>query len=373
MLQSGPRPTRRAALTALLGLVLLVATACAAPASARPGIPPLPPPTPTVAIPTEGAQVSLPADAAPHNSLTEWWYYTGHLEVADGRKFGFEYVFFQSTRARQPTGYAAHFAITDRARQEFRFAERTEALPAGSPLPTSFDLTVGDWRMFAENDGERLQAAMPGYAIDLFLRDLKPPALQQGTGLIDFGPAGSSFYYSRTRIEVTGTLTVDGEPLAVTGLAWMDHQWGDFLVLGGQGGGWDWFSFQFDDGRDLMISLLRRADGSWFLPYATLVEVDGRTVDLPSEAFSVEVLDHWTSPATGTVYPSRWRVRVPEYGIDFIATPTIPDQELLTTESTAVIYWEGEVLVEGTAGDRPLTGLGYVELTGYSTGRPPVS
>ena len=339
-------------------------------AADRQPIPPLPPPTPTVAIPAGVPQVRLPEDARPHDSLTEWWYYTGHLDASDGRHVGFELVFFQSTRARQPTGYAAHFAVTDPAAGRFVYDERNDSLPAGSPQPPTFDLRVQEWRMFAEDGGERLQATMPGYAIDLRLTDRKPAALHQGTGLIDFGPAGLSYYYSRTRIDVAGTLEVDGQPLAVTGTAWMDHQWGDFLVLGGNGGGWDWFAFQLDDGRDLMISLLRDAQGNWFLPYATLVESTGQAIDLPGEAFQVEVTDHWTSPRTGIRYPAGWRVRVPSYGLDLTATPTLNEQELITTQSTGVTYWEGEVRLSGSADGRPVGGLGYVELTGYTPPAP---
>ena len=44
----------------------------------------------------------------------------------------------------------------------------------------------------------------------------------------------------------------------------------------------------------------------------------------------------------------------------------MPNQELVTERSTQVTYWEGEVTVSGTVGDRPMTGQGYVELTGYA-------
>ena len=43
----------------------------------------------------------------------------------------------------------------------------------------------------------------------------------------------------------------------------------------------------------------------------------------------------------------------------------MPDQELDTRQSTANIYWEGEVLITGTRNGAPIGGEGYVELTGY--------
>jgi hypothetical protein len=42
------------------------------------------------------------------------------------------------------------------------------------------------------------------------------------------------------------------------------------------------------------------------------------------------------------------------------------DQELLTSATTGLAYWEGQVEVRGRSGDAGLAGLGYVELTGYA-------
>ena len=37
-----------------------------------------------------------------------------------------------------------------------------------------------------------------------------------------------------------------------------------------------------------------------------------------------------------------------------------------TLGSTGVTYWEGSVSIDGTKNDNPVTGDGYVELTGYA-------
>src|SRR4029450_10254533 len=85
---------------------------------------------------------------------------------------------------------------------------------------------------------EAAMAGSPGgLGLELTLAATKPPALHDHDGWIDFGPAGSSYYYSRTAMTAAGTLTLDGKPLAVDGSAWFDHQWGDFIS--GGGGGWD--------------------------------------------------------------------------------------------------------------------------------------
>ncbi len=79
----------------------------------------------------------------------------------------------------------------------------------------------------------------------------------------------------------TGTVTLGGETLEVEGDAWFDHQWGDFISVGG--GGWDWFAVNLDDGTDLTLSLVRAADGTYPLVYGTLVDADGTARHLDAD------------------------------------------------------------------------------------------
>ena len=110
-------------------------------------------------------------------------------------------------------------------------------------------------------------------------------------------------------MDATGTLTVDGRTVTVDGSAWFDHQWGDFISVGG--GGWDWFAVNLADGTDLTLSLVRDADGGYPLIYGTVVAPDGTVRHLEREAFSVDVTARWTSPATGADYPAGWTIRIP--------------------------------------------------------------
>jgi predicted secreted hydrolase len=306
--------------------------------------------------------VSLPKDEAPHGDLTEWWYYTGHL-YSGGRRYGFEYVVFQAVRGRLPRSYASHFAITDVGRRSFAHDQRSYTGPQPQPAQ-GFDLRVGSWRMGGLNGSDRLRASMDEYAIDLQLRATKPPVLHDDDGIVSFGPVGDSYYYSRTRMEVSGTLTDRGERLPVTGQAWMDHQWGNFISVAG--GGWDWYSVQLEDGSDITLSVVRDLEGRTGLRYGTYVDPQGRAERLAAERFEVRATGSWESPRTGAKYPSGWRLTLPEKGLDVRITPVIADQELDTRETTGVTYWEGSVDVSGTRGGKPARGVGYVELTGYA-------
>jgi predicted secreted hydrolase len=210
--------------------------------------------------------------------------------------------------------------------------------------------------------------AAPGFGIDLDLAASKPATLHDTDGWVDFGPAGGSYYYSRTRMAATGEVTIDGTPVEVTGTAWFDHQWGDFIAVGG--GGWDWFALGLDDGTDITLSLVRGQDGTYPLVYGTLVDPKGDARHLSAGDFVVTPTGSWTSPRSGATYPSGWRVRIPSAGLDLEVSPTVLDQELDTRATTGVVYWEGDQVVGGTMGGRPIAGRGYVELTGYGGADP---
>ncbi|MBI4495104.1 MAG: hypothetical protein HY690_20205 [Chloroflexi bacterium] len=333
--------------------------------SCQPARPPQPlaPLAPTVQ-PTP-APVRLPADDAPHDVLTEWWYYTGHLYGADGQRYGFEFVIFQSVRGQNPIGYLAHVALTDPQRGRFRYAARTAQRTA---LPASLDLEVDGWRLSGGDGRDQIAADLDDYALELRLVSQKPPALHHG-GLISFGPAGDSYYYSRTRLAVSGQVREGDTWRQVEGQAWHDHQWGNFVVA--TVGGWDWFSLQLDEGSELMLFLLRDAQGASSGVFGTVVDRAGQTTELPADAAEVAALGSWTSPHTGARYPSGWEVRLaarPELGLPQASlrlVPVLEDQELAFERMP---YWEGAVQVSGTLGGRGVAGEGYVELTGYRPG-----
>ncbi len=319
----------------------------------------------SVGAPTEPATplppVRFPQDEAPHNDLTEWWYYTGHLEGGN-RRYGFEMVVFQAVRGALPRAYVAHFAVTDSERRKFAYDQKQYTGPQPRQ-DDGFHLRLDDWMMSGSGGTDRLKATMDNYGIDLVLKMTKPVVLHDRDGVISFGPAGDSYYYSRTRMDVQGTITDHGQRLRVTGQAWMDHQWGNFISVAG--GGWDWYSAQLDDGADVTISVVRDLEGRTILEYGTYVDAKGKASHLTSEMIEVRATGNWTSSRTGATYPSGWRLRIPSRRLDLTIKPVILDQELDTRASTGVAYWEGAVEVTGS-----VSGRGYVELTGYAKQKP---
>ncbi|HOX42564.1 MAG TPA: lipocalin family protein [Myxococcota bacterium] len=311
--------------------------------------------------PAVATSVRLPADAAPHDDSMEWWYYTGHL-FAGQRRFGFELTIFQ-VDVGADLSYIGHAALTDLERGEHVYAQdiitRAELYPR-------FDLAVGPWSMRAEGQTDRLEFGLERYALSLELVPEKPPAIHGGDGLIDMGSDKTSFYYSKTRLRAAGSLSLDGQALAVSGQAWMDHQWGDFDVFGSDG--WDWFSLQLEDGWELMLFLLHFTDGHVDITGGTLVSPEGCAREFTD--FEIQATGEWVSPHTGAVYPHGWTLSVPDEGLELVITPALADQEVDSRATTLNVYWEGAVDVAGTHRGAATAGLGYVELAGYSAWGP---
>jgi predicted secreted hydrolase len=242
------------------------------------------------------------------------------------------------------------------------------SIVGGDPGTRGAFLAVGvpPWTMRGNGGSDHLTAASlrQGFGFDLLLdAQGRPAVLHDHVGYIDFGPLGGSYYYSRPRMAVNGTLTVGGGVQAVTGEAWFDHQWGDFLTVGG--GGWDWFAINLADGTDLTLQKVRSASGAPALAYGTLRLPDGTTEHLGADAFSIGADGSWTSAATGATYPAGWTVRVPGEDLVIHLRPTVAGQELDTRPTTGVTYWEGSQVVSAMRGGQPLGGESYVELTGY--------
>jgi predicted secreted hydrolase len=226
---------------------------------------------------------------------------------------------------------------------------------------------VGDWSIQCLNGQDHLVASQQNYAINLNLTGHKPAVLHNGNGLISFGPGGFSYYYSRTHMDVSGTITDHNQPLQVSGgLAWMDHQWGNFLALGG--GGWDWYSIQLNNDTEMMLYVIRDASGTITSTYASYIDATANDSILQPTAVHTTALATWTSPTTGITYPSGWRVDINDTHVQATlnVTPLLQNQELVTLASTGNVYWEGAVSVQGQAHGQAVAGQGYVELTGYT-------
>jgi predicted secreted hydrolase len=325
--------------------------------------------------------VELPRDDAAHDAPIEWWYWVGHLEDDAGRRFGFQLTFFKAYPPQglrlfggvpaywlMAKGHVAHAAVTDLGAGRHAMAQRFDAYYPADASRRDLEVFVGDWRASRAPDGvsHALSFTVGGFALELELTPRKPAVLHgDPPGIHSMGPGGVSLYLSYTRLEARGTLRGPcAFPRAcpateVRGVAWHDHQWGDFSI--DAFGGWDWFALQLDDGAEVMLYLIRGDDGELLSASGSLVAADGRSLPLAADDFEVVATGAtWVSSSTGAVYPAEWRVRVPAHELDALVIPLLADQEMDTRATTGIVYWEGAVEVRGS---RP--GVGYVELTNY--------
>ncbi len=328
---------------------------------------------------TQPNQIQFPRDLGPHADFqTEWWYYTGNLKTETGRPFGYQLTFFRSAIAppppqspspwRTPQLYSAHFTLSDIEAQQFYPYERYSrgAVGLAGAAADPYQVWLEDWSAEAIAPNQvRLQAQSAATAIDLVVSQTLPPILQGDRGLSQKGreSGNASYYYSMVQQPTTGKITVGDQTYPVSGITWKDHEYSTSALSAGTVG-WDWFSLQLDNGMALMLYGLRHQDGS-LEPTSggTLIQADGSTVQLSPGDWQIDVQKTWKSPRSGAIYPARWAIALPQWGLDLQGQAQLADQELNTATAT---YWEGAVAFSGQIHTQPVTAQGYVELTGYA-------
>ena len=366
---------RAALLITSFVLSVSLLAACASPIpTPTPTATPLPTPTPTppatatpfpLPVPVDSLPpLTLPADESPHAYLVEWWYFNAHLTSEKQERYALHDVVF---RVREPiSGVAAHVRHIGLGGGAAGYAH-AELFELAAPIETApgdFELAVlGTLMSGAGGESYTLQAEAGGYAYDLTLRATTGPLLHQG-GLVDFEKAGVTYYYTRPRLALSGTLTSpDGSTTNVTGMAWLDKQWGDFQPVAVE---WDWASIQLNDGTDLMLSSLYERRGPLVERYATFRRAGEPPRTLHADEFSFTPGEPvWRSPVTETAYRTHWNVEVPGEGISLLLRPFEEESEY-RSETIGVTYWEAGVEAVDPSGE--VVGQGFVELN-WARGR----
>ncbi|MGH8596276.1 MAG: lipocalin-like domain-containing protein, partial [Gammaproteobacteria bacterium] len=304
-------------------------------------------------------------------------YFTGNLDVA-ARAFGFQLTFFRfaisptkpqsNSRWRSQQVLLAHFAITDVHARRFYAHERLHRETLGIAGFTTYPMAVwiNDWRIEFRDDPSpawRLTATAGAQGLALDLTPQKRLVLLGDRGLSQKGrgAGNASYYYAQPRLAAAGRLTVLGQSHAVTGVAWLDREWGSGALEAAQSG-WDWFGLHLDNQCEFSFYRLRRSDraadphsaGVW-------IGMRGDVVALRAADVALSVIETWRSPKSVS-YPIRWRIAIAKLGVRMTVSPRLEAQEW----TGRVWYWEGAVEVRGTQGEAPLHGLGYAEFTGYA-------
>ena len=328
-------------------------------------------------------ELSFPRDHAAHPDYRiEWWYYTGNLSTREGRRFGYQLTFFRVGVDPNPVNpsqwtvrdlHMAHLAITDIDGGVHRVAERLNRTGVGwaGASTDRLDVWNENWRVTASDRTHRLQAMDTNQSgrllLDLRLDSDMEPVLHGDQGFSQKGEdiGNASHYYSFTRLTTQGRLEVDGEAFDVTGISWMDHEFGSSFLEADQAG-WDWFSIQLNDGTDLMVYTLRDLDGRADIRSSGTVITSEGITHLKSDDVRLSPRRRWISSVSGAAYPVDWHIDIPSLGLKLEVSAAIDAQELVTAQSTGVTYWEGAVDATGTHDGVSVSGEGYLEMTGYA-------
>ena len=328
-----------------------------------------------------GYRYEFPRDHFDHPDYkTEWWYYTGNLKAADGHRFGFELTFFRQGVNRDGDAvadwdvhdlYLAHLALSDIDGRRFYHTERlNRAGPgiAGASLQ-SRKVWNGNWQVKWSGGEQHLRAIGNDFTLDFVLRPGKPPVIHGRNGISQkgAGEGNASHYTSFTRLETAGTIELNGKSYNVAGAAWMDHE----FFSGGLDRdevGWDWLSLQLDDNSELMLYRMRHKDGS-VDPYSsgTYVDSAGHSTFLARQDFEMTpVGETYTSPASRASYPVSWNIVIPSLALNLQVETPLPSQELTSANDASPAYWEGAITIRGARQGAAVSGVGYLEMTGYA-------
>ncbi|MEI8292522.1 MAG: lipocalin-like domain-containing protein [bacterium] len=345
----------------LLSFLFLYLLPCAAPAqwqSAKPGW-----------------DYQFPKDHGSHPGFkTEWWYFTGNLRHTGGLEFGYQLTFFRqgildssltlpASRFVQRDVKFAHFAVSDISRKMFYHFQK---LSRGAFGESGFDdgariAWIDNWCCERTGVDEfHLKAAQDGVSIDLMMTSPRPPVIhgRGGVSQKSEGEGRASHYYSLTRLQTRGTVSIHGVDYLAEGLTWFDHEWATNQLAANQSG-WDWFSMQFEEGGELMLFQIRKKEGGRD-PFSsgTFVDASGVAHKIGVEDFALSPIEWWTSPDSKGRYPVAWKIKIPAHGVDVVVRARFEKQELA---AAPFAYWEGSVSVDGSH-----TGRGYLEMTGYA-------
>ncbi|OLF54386.1 lipocalin-like domain-containing protein [Pseudomonas chlororaphis] len=315
-----------------------------------------------------GRVFSFPADHGAHDGFRiEWWYLTADLKARDGQRFGVQWTLFRSALRAEPDrsgwqapnvwlGHAAATSATAHHAAE-RYARGGVGQAGVNAQP--FQAWIDDWSLTSLSPTAdplaqmQLQASGPGFAYRLQLRSDRPLVLQGEGGYSRKSEQGqASYYYSQPFFQAAGRLQIDGQTYEVSGPAWLDREWSSQPLAAGQSG-WDWFSLHLDSGERLMLFRVRETDKPAYIT-GTWIEPDGRTQTLHKDAIQLTPLQD--AQVAGRTLPTRWRLRIPERGLDITAEALNPKAWM----NLRIPYWEGPVQLSGSH-----AGSGYLEMTGY--------
>ena len=323
--------------------------------------------------------VILPEDNGPHDFIVEWWYFNGHIHDKEGREYSFMDCFFkvnvnkvniphilphivEENFKRGKYIHFAHSVISDMEKKKsYKEIENISLISEDSFKKELLFINYKNSNILGNHfNSEIIETAPNNFHIktkhlDLDLESKKNPLLEGGHGYVGTPEAGS-YYYSFTDLATKGKIILEGKEIEVEGQSWMDHQWANAVYKKDK---WTWFSFNLEDGTDIMY--VEYATGMGVDILIDIIDKDGNQKQY-KKAKIKPGKKIWKSRITKAKYPLIWDIEIPEGDITISAISQMTDQEMIFGP---INYWEGPMKVIAKINGRKIKGKGFMELVGY--------
>lgn len=317
----------------------------------------------------------FPRDHGNHPGYrNEWWYLTGNLSTTGGRRFAYQVTFFRAAlQAERPVPginsewdsdnlWMAHVALSDIEPETHiaveRFSRQNPGLAGAQIAPLR--VWLENWSLSSDQQDSafpwRLEINDPAFSLKLLLSSEKMPVLQGDEGLSQKSPTpgNASYYYSYTRLQTSGELTLADDIFQLSGSSWLDREWSTSALTPEQSG-WDWFSLQFNNEQELMYYRLLDTAGE-ALPESqgSLISRSGTKSTILPEDIRLEALRQWQGP-DGNSYTTQWALY---YQDKAWRVEAVFDEQFM---NVSLPYWEGAVNILDLATGEPV-GQGFLEM-----------
>jgi predicted secreted hydrolase len=332
---------------------------------------------------------SFPQDHGSHEEFkTEWWYYTGNLEDANGHEFGYQLTVFRNglepifdaedkknvlNNWQTKEIYMAHFAITDINNKKFYSFEKLgrESLGQAGARANPYKIWVKNWsiqsspKATAENIFPIiLRAQDKNISMKLNLKPVKPVTLQGLDGLSQksSGAGNASYYYSISKLASKGKIQIGDQVFKVKGFSWLDREFST-SSLGDTLAGWDWFALQLENNVEIMYYRLRDQENNTDIVHSggVIIDAAGEKHPFTAQDIILNSTEKFKSKYSGAEYPISWTMEIPKLDLKVKIKPLLKDQE----HQNNYPYYEGAIEVNGEFSKNKITGKGYMELVGY--------
>ncbi len=236
-----------------------------------------------------GRPLQFPRDLGSHPAFRlEWWYVTAWVTDPGGAAYGVQITFFRNrprVAEANPSRFAprqllfAHAALADPRHGRLRYDQRAarEGFGLAEADEESTDVWIDDWSLKLAQGGYQAQIAARDFKFELRFTPTQPILLEGDAGFSRKGPdpRQASAYYSEPQLSVSGRIATDNAWLAVSGSAWLDHEWSS-EVMAAQASGWDWTGINLASGGALMAFRMRDLSGGTLWAGGSLRDANGQ-------------------------------------------------------------------------------------------------